>query len=544
MAHVIQAIFIDPSIAIARLGGSSAPQDAYRWVEAVNPRSDGNTVIAPWWTLEVLSDGTVDPRMPVSVRLRDGDQIRPVAPFFEVWALTGEPGSPRSQWSEEPLTAKLLRRNGADEAALVIAIDAKNRKAARRTVNADLVFGTFPPLSVRGDDHAVHALLASSPPGVAAPMIPPGRSIPLGSIQVLRSRQQPKGRGVTWEDAVDVEVIRFRFTPARGDFYGPPQAAVESERRGIAVDKANAFLNPGAGWFDQRAKPTMQPIDTYDMLVPESSQNTNPPSLGVVDDTCEAQVTATLTLPGQEGTPFVARATIFVGPPDFAPDRRPFLSLADELQDRGDDAAQRNAALSKAQREEWVQDLFERIYETVSLFNADHFQNDRSILLKGRRLRSRPIRDDHVTTPRDHAMTNKDALRNVDYTIPASSAIEPLPLSEHARTRHLSIQDIDGLVELIAEHPNRLEKLIRQPFEAERDETVNTTTMRMPPFMRNSNAYPLTLSVWQYELLMEWVSAVTTTKALAAVVAMRRMSKDAADRRTAVLARLDRARRR
>jgi len=123
MAHVIQAIFIDPSIAIARLGGSSAPQDAYRWVEAVNPRSDGNTVIAPWWTLEVLSDGTVDPRMPVSVRLRDGDQIRPVAPFFEVWALTGEPGSPRSQWSEEPLTAKLLRRNGADEAALVIAID-------------------------------------------------------------------------------------------------------------------------------------------------------------------------------------------------------------------------------------------------------------------------------------------------------------------------------------------------------------------------------------------------------------------------------------
>jgi hypothetical protein len=188
-----------------------------------------------------------------------------------------------------------------------------------------------------------------------------------------------------------------------------------------------------------------------------------------------------------------------------------------------------------------VQDLFERIYETVSLFNADHFQNDRSILLKGRRLRARPIRDDHVTTPRNHAMTNKDALRNTGYTIPASSAIEPLPLSEHARTRHLSIQDIDGLMELIAEHPDRLEKLIRQPFEVERDETPNTTTMRMPPFMRNSNAYPLTLSVWQYELLMEWVSSVTTAKALRAAVA-RRMSKEAADRRTAVLARLDRAR--
>ena len=67
--------------------------------------------------------------------------------------------------------------------------------------------------------------------------------------------------------------------------------------------------------------------------------------------------------------------------------------------------------------------------------------------------------------------------------------------------------------------------------------------MRMPPFMRNSNAYPLTLSVWQYELLMEWVSAATTTKALAAA-ATRRMSKEAADRRTAVLGRLDRPRRR
>jgi len=100
MAPTIRAIFLDPPIAVARLGGSSAPQDAYCWADPTNPRSDGNTVIAPWWTLAVLSDATVDPNMPAAIRLRDGDLIRPVAPFFEIWALVGDPDSPPSQWIE------------------------------------------------------------------------------------------------------------------------------------------------------------------------------------------------------------------------------------------------------------------------------------------------------------------------------------------------------------------------------------------------------------------------------------------------------------
>jgi hypothetical protein len=538
MARTIRAIFVDPPIAIARLGGSSAPQDAYRWVEAINPRSDGNTVIAPWWTLEVLSDGTVDPRMPTEVRLRDGDLIRPVAPFFEIWALVGASGSPPSQWREVPLTPKLLRQCGVDESALTIEIDAKNRKAARRMVNQDLVFGTFPPVIVRADDHNVHPLLGTSPPGARIAMIPGGRDIPLGSIQILRSRDQPKASSESWEEAVNVEIIRFRFTPARGHFYGPPQAAQQTERHGKAVEKINSFLNPQAGWFDERSKPTVQPVDTYDTLIPETAAIDRQPSLGVVDDTCEARVTVTLALPGTGRMPLDARVNIFVGPPDFAPDRRPFLSLADELQDRGSGLAGRNAALNKTSREAWVQDLFERIYETVSLFNLDHFQSERSIPLKGRRRRAKPIRGDHVSLPRNHAMTNKDALRNASYTVQSSSTGEPLPLSEHARTRHLSMQDSDALRELIAEFPSRLETLIRQPFQVERDETVDATTMRMPPFMRNSNAYPLTLSVWQYELLMDWVKSVRTLKA--SRPAEPRISEEAESRRTAVLARLDR----
>lgn len=539
MAQIIQEIFVDPPIAIARLGGSNAPQDAYRWVEALNPRSDGNTVIAPWWTLDVLGDGTIEPRMPTNVVLRDGELIRPVAPFFEVWALVGNAGSPRSQWREVALTPQLLDQMGTDESALSIEIDAKNRKAARRMDNPDLVFGTFPPVTVPGNDHSVHTLFATSPPGVRIPMIPDGRDIPLGSIQIIRSRKQPKGTGAPWEDEVNVEVIRFRFTPGRGRFYGPPEASRDGGpgKHGIAVEAVNAFLDPSAGWFDGKPRPTIEPLDTYD---PIRETDDTGPSLGVVDDTCEARVSVSLTLPGSRRAPLVAHANIFVGPPDFAPDRRPFLSLADELEDRGRDAIERNKALSLNEREIWVQDLFERIYETVSMFNLDHFQNDRSILLKGSRLRAKPIRGDHVSQPRNHAMTNKDKLRNDSYTVPARSRVEPLPLSIHARTRHRSIQDIDGLKELIVEHPGRLEQLVRRPFEVEQQETANSTTMRMPPFMRNSNAYPLTLSVWQYQLLMTWLDSMRSKRRVFRRPKREKqeMSPEAAARRRAVLARL------
>ena len=50
--------------------------------------------------------------------------------------------------------------------------------------NPDLIYGTFPFVVISGDNHQPVALHAVSPPGVAQPLIPPGRSIPLGSVQV------------------------------------------------------------------------------------------------------------------------------------------------------------------------------------------------------------------------------------------------------------------------------------------------------------------------------------------------------------------------
>ena len=160
---------------------------------------------------------------------------------------------------------------------------------------------------------------------------------------------------------------------------------------------------------------------------------------------------------------------MFSGPPDFGPDRRPFLSLADELNDRDADAATRSAAMTAAERDAWVEDLFERVYETVSLLNVDLYRSERALTLTGNRLGPQLV-NDHVPQP-TRAMGGRDALRNPRYTVEAASNNEPLPLSKHARRQHRAIADVQNLRDFIALNPGRIESLVRAPFEIERDET-------------------------------------------------------------------------
>ena len=77
MADLIQAIFVTPGLAFARLGGSSTPQFAYDWIDTRAPRADGETSIAPTWTIAIQPDGSPAPFMPDSVTFRDGDLVRP-----------------------------------------------------------------------------------------------------------------------------------------------------------------------------------------------------------------------------------------------------------------------------------------------------------------------------------------------------------------------------------------------------------------------------------------------------------------------------------
>src|SRR5882672_9492539 len=107
------------------------------------------------------------------------------------------------------------------------------------------------------------------------PMIPAGRSIPLGSVQVMRSRAQPPPNSTPWASLINTEVIRVRFTPGRGRFYGPPQPSnPTNESDAPAVQEANAFLNPAGGWYNMAgdANDFVQPGDTFDTTSASSNR--------------------------------------------------------------------------------------------------------------------------------------------------------------------------------------------------------------------------------------------------------------------------------
>jgi hypothetical protein len=378
-------------------------------------------------------------------------------------------------------------------------------------------------------------------------MIPTDRQIPLGSVQVIHPRPNPQG--ITgWPDSLDLDVIRLRFTPARGVFYGPRQAAQPTPESPVpAVLAADAFLEPQAGWFNSTAEGGgfVVPADTFDFFQVGSRQH----SLGVIDDTCEARIEVELRLAGAAAPSLRAHANVLVGPPDFAPDRRPFLSIADELNDRSADATTRNEAVTGTDLDLWIEDLFTRVYETVSLMNVDHWRRVRGLQgLTGSRLAPTAIPDDGVDPPPDQAMGSRDALRNRDLRVPPRSNDVLLPLSAHARERHRSLASVQRLKDLVDGSPTRLKDLVRGPFEVESGEDGNQTTMRMPPFMRQSNAAPLTLAAWQYALLMRWVEEQRAKPAAAPVAVAAEipqppappgpLSAAAAARQAEVLARL------
>jgi hypothetical protein len=111
--------------------------------------------------------------------------------------------------------------------------------------------------------------------------------------------------------------------------------------------------------------------------------------------------------------------------------------------------------------------------------------------------------------------------------------------------RHRAMSDLQNLIEVVSLDANRIKTVVRPPFEVESFEDGNSTSMRMPPFMRQSNALPLTLASWQYDLLLRWVERTAADLAAGRLEAVgpraRVLSPEAAARRTSVLARIDAA---
>ena len=508
----IEEIFFLPPMAVARLGGSDVPLASFTWLEDPSLHGAGLTVIAPAISLSVLADGSVQPFLPAVVQFRDGNLFRPVAPFSELWV--------RSDGEEQPLTLKFLTDNGGGLDRVRYTVTGANRKAARRTGDPACAFSGS--IQVQGDDHGKRALLASSVALEASdePLVPAETPIPLGSFQVIRP-------AMSVAMGVDLSVLRVRFTPARGEVYGPPGATSATDpdtgRSHPLVPKPHQILNPKASWMQYTSNDrsdSPEPSDTYDGADDSDRRNR---SLGVVDDTCDVLLRAEVTIGRRT---LVATARAFSAPPDFAPDRRPFYSLAEELIDR--DPPANNSKEDPQDAIVRLGDLFQRVYETASLANLDMMRT----AMMPREANGTVNFPKLPAVTLGDSMTPRDPLfdRNEDLTSPASSH-EKLPYSSVAAQTHGPLADTDDLELFLRTSAKRVHQMIRpayahfkglrptvrtndKPDPTQRDPRILRDTehdMRMPPYMRDSDATPLSLNRRQYEFLMQTTDRLQTT---------------------------------
>lgn len=325
----ISEIRILPPLAIARLGSSPEPLDNYDLhIDPEDPL--GFRRLVPTETLRVDREtgevtGTI---VPGEVRFKDGDgRIHPVAPFLEVWAVSGD-------GVLEPLTLELLSGEGAAAADISWHVRVGNIKAYRRTGDPhDRIEAEAGPFS----DHGVQELLGR------CDNFKPDRVLPLGSVQYLKPTEH-------------FPEVRLRFTPAVGAVYGPEVDDNVPEGHDIY----DATKGRWKGYADHG-----EPIETIPgaIYAGDEDKDGNWVSRGYLDDECDGVVEVRLTL---EGRTLSAFARIGAGPPAFAPDSFPPRTVADELEQALLGPVVTAADLPSDEAEEIVR----RAFETVRLMHT------------------------------------------------------------------------------------------------------------------------------------------------------------------------------
>jgi hypothetical protein len=169
-------------------------------------------------------------------------------------------------------------------------------------------------------------------------------------------------------------------------------------------------------------------------------------------------------------------------------------------------------------------DLFQRVFETVSLANVDAMRL-RSIGggQDGGTANDTPRTDDSSMTPPDQPYYRTD-----QEDIPAPEANARVPFHDTAVEMHAPLADADDLALFLRTKSLHVKQLVRPPYGAFKDLTENPAAtaasdplrrdpritrdtlhdMRMPPYMRDSDATALSLTRRQYNFLMQMVDAL------------------------------------
>lgn len=564
----LTGIFFMPPLAIARLGSSDTPLEAFDWVEDKSDAGGALTRINPALSFEVLEGGYLRAYIPDNICFKDqGSKIRPVAPFFELWA-TIQSGKTGDTY-ETPLTLQILKTIGVGPEHIHYRVTAANRKAESRTNAAETSF--VARVEVGGDDNVPRQLLAVSPHSAdQEPLVFADHPIPLGSFQVIRpgvagiggTSRKPKARAKSKQPPqpaltdADLNVIRVRYTPAKGQVYGPPGAIAgpasplqpgEAEpsqsllgRIHQIVPPANRFLNPNSVWsqfaMDTETFQPNSPIDSYD----GANIGTNR-SWGVVDDTCDVMIEARLVI---ASVLYQAQTRAFVGPPAYAPDRRPFYAVSDDLADRELPPVEVSEDTLEQTTDE-ILDLFNRVFETASTINLDAHRSWSLTVNASKVGVAQPNTPgwDAETEPRiGPASMTKDDKPYVDKVPPLTQGqpvsmfnswnrIDRLPYKQVVDFVHAPLVERELLLSFLRRRADHVRRLIRKPlgtvkdlparpgigkppkYRDPREIRERLYDMKMPPYMRHNMGYPLSLSIRQYRELMDFIDLLESTPA-------------------------------
>lgn len=464
---MLKSIRILPPLVFGRLGGSPHPMGNFTWgPDDVRPRGTGKTSLVPLPTLDFNDDGTLFERPAGALKFKDGGLFRPVCPFLELhgeWDAVGD-----SPAGSGPITPEILETyGGVSLGDMTWAVEVANLKPYHLTQNAsDRIVAN---VSIRGDNVETHSLDATTPTTSANGLIPPGRSLPMGTVRLNRPN-------------TDFPGLRLRFFPPKGFIYGPTNLAERlnaippnlRDQFDYRIPSDRLILNPDATWCrfnsadgDVRTNPGR--LYAFDNLGT---------SLGLVDDVCDGIISCKISVGNNL---LIATSRIAVGPPDYAPDRRPIVSLADGLKDRVDRAEQ-------AVDDAWVRDLLERAWETMGLLHVEH-QNVR-------------INRENSSIAYDRGLPLRSGQMR-GFTVPPGTANEPLPLTERARRRHRQLASVDALKNILRDNPRLFEQVVRPPAG-----DSPFYTIQMPALMRGSDRYPLHLTRRQYDMLLSWARTV------------------------------------
>lgn len=456
---MLKRLLITPPLAIARLGSSDTPLECFHWgPNDDRPRGTGKTTISPAETLRILADGTIKSFTPAAIQFKDGDSFRPVCPFFE---LHGEWES-NGKLVRGPVTSAVLKRFGFTVGQLRWTVDAGNLKPFHMTRDSDCRIEAH--IELVGNDLSPAVLQGVSPTGSQKPLVPAGRHIPLGEVRLTKPTEA-------------FPELRLRFTPAKGKFYGPPKLKSKWD---VDISDEQLFLNPDSAWVGFAT--STEDRRTAPWFLYAGADVGDGSSLGIVDDVCDAIIKC--TIPGTDVVPGFARVT--VSPPDYAPDRRHLISIADALKDHTDRSEVWSSDYVAAEStESEIQDLFERILETMGLMNVDVFNNRVDVQENPATAFARGI----PYRPTDHYA----------FTPPPAVEGEKFPLTQRGRQAHRRMLAIEILQDMIREKPGLIERWIREPGGND-----GFFTTQMPPVMRDSSGGPLHLTRRQYDLLRNW----------------------------------------